>query len=70
MMKLEDFSTDRNEIFSLYNKKEIDIKNDLILLREWMKKLPYLPSEALSGKFLSSTSWESCIILISIFLKY
>ncbi|KAL3285520.1 hypothetical protein HHI36_000051 [Cryptolaemus montrouzieri] len=51
-MQPTDFSTSRNEILSRHQKSDSDLQNDLIILREWMKKQPHLPVDKLGDGFL------------------
>lgn len=50
-MKLTDLSERRIELFTLHGKTENDVKDDLRILREWMSKLPHLPSDKIEGNF-------------------
>lgn len=49
-MKLSDLSENRQEILSLYSKKEEEVIEDIHILREWLSKQPHLPSETIQGK--------------------
>ncbi|KAL3267228.1 hypothetical protein HHI36_011362 [Cryptolaemus montrouzieri] len=51
-MKLSDLSSERENILKLYNKTPSDIKQDIALLREWMKKQAHLPADLIQDDFL------------------
>ncbi|KAL3285522.1 hypothetical protein HHI36_000053 [Cryptolaemus montrouzieri] len=52
MMKPTDLSVFRDEIFAKHQKSDIDLQNDLTILKEWMKKQPHLPMDKLEDGFL------------------
>ncbi|KAK9873317.1 hypothetical protein WA026_021808 [Henosepilachna vigintioctopunctata] len=54
-MMVKDFtylSEKRSDVFAVYGKSEEDVKEYVLILREWMKKQPHIPSEHLSDELL------------------
>ncbi|KAL3267226.1 hypothetical protein HHI36_011361 [Cryptolaemus montrouzieri] len=51
-MKLSDFSIYREQVFLQQGKTENDVRMDVLILREWMKKQKHLPSDMMEDEFL------------------
>ncbi|KAL3286110.1 hypothetical protein HHI36_000623 [Cryptolaemus montrouzieri] len=51
-MDLAVYSSRREEVLKLFGKNQDDVDSDLMILKEWSKKHPYLPLEILTDDYL------------------